>query len=366
MSRHRPRRRIHPVGAIPGALESAQSQTAVVTTMFAFGPDRFVEKVLPSLNDIVAQRDGLPMLWLNFDRPPDAQSIEQLQKQFGLPPLALEDVLHPTQRAKVEPFGPLLFLVIPMPMVGDESFRTEQLAIFVGPNFVITIQQHEGGDCLECIRRRIRSREGRVREKGSAYLTFALIDAVIDQYFPLVYALGERLDAVEEIVVAANIAPDMFAIRDIKHELAKVRQAIWPMRDALAALGMMENWFDLEHRIFLRNALDHVMRLLDTLDSDRSLASDLMELAVAIANARLGDVTKVLTMIATIFIPITFIAGVYGMNFVHMPEIHWEYGYAFAWALMLGNTIVLLIIFWRRGWFSRSVLTKARLRAKRL
>ncbi len=332
--------------------------------MFAFGPDRFVEKVLTSLDEVAELRAGLPVLWLNIDGTPDALTIKQLQRDFGLHSLALEDVLHPTQRAKVEPFGSLLFLVIPMPMVGDDSFRTEQLAIFVGPDFVITIQQHEGGDCLECIRKRIRLREGRVREKGSAYLTFALIDAVIDHYFPLVNTLGERVDAIEAVVVGGTTAPDMFAIREVKHELAKVRQAIWPMRDAIAALGTMESWFDLEHRIFLRNALDHVMRLLDILDSDRMLASDLMELSIAIANARLGEVTKILTMIATIFIPITFIAGVYGMNFEFMPELTWQYGYAFAWALMLGIALVLLVLFWRRGWFARSVFTDARRRAK--
>ncbi len=333
--------------------------------MFAFGPDRFVEKSLKTLEQVHAQREGLPVLWLNFDGPPDASMIEQLRREFGLHPLALEDVLHPTQRAKLEPFGSVLFLVIPMPLVGDGLFATEQLAVFLGPDFVISIQQHAGGDCLEGIREGIRHRIGRVREKGPAYLTFALIDGVVDHYFPLVNALGERVDAIEDAVVGACAAPDMFEIRDAKHELAKVRQAIWPMRDALTALGTMETWFDLEHRLYLRNALDHVMRLIDMLDSDRMLASDLMELAIAIANARLGEITKILTMIATIFIPITFIAGVYGMNFDVMPELRWKYGYLVVWAVMGTIALSLLVMFWRRGWFAPSIFTAARRRAQR-
>ncbi len=366
MSRRRPRRRVHPVGAVPGALESSQSHVPLNAELFAFGPDRCVEKSLTSLDEIPKLREGLPVLWLNFDGTPDGATLEQLRTQFNLHPLALEDVLHPTQRAKVEPFASALFLVIPMPIAREGPFETEQLAIFLGADFVISIQQQPEGDCLDCVRERIRQRSGRVREKGAAYLTFALIDAVIDHYFPLVNALGERVDAIEDAVVGANAPPDMFAIRDAKHELAKMRQAVWPMRDALTALTTMEAWFDLEHRVFLRNALDHVIRLIDMLDSDRMLASDLMELAIAIANARLGEVTKILTMIATIFIPLTFIAGVYGMNFEFMPELAWRYGYLFALIGMLAIALGLLVLFWRRGWFAPSVFNAARRRAKTL
>lgn len=296
------------------------------------------------------------MMWINIDGTPTDKVFAELGQIFSIHPLALEDVQHPTHRAKVEPFGSILFVVVPMPVESDGQFDTEQLAMFVGPHFVITVQEQANGDCLEPVRRRIRHHEGRIRDKGSPYLAFAIFDAVIDRYFPIVNALGERVDMIEEAVIDSRIAPDMYAIRDTKHDLSKVRQAIWPMRDAFTAMMTMEAWFDLEHRVFLRNALDHVMRLIDMLDSDRNMASDLMELAIAIANAKLSEVTKVLTMIATIFIPITFIAGVYGMNFEFMPELHWKYGYLFSLVLMGLITSGFLIMFWRRGWFHSTVL----------
>ena len=354
----KPRKRVElpPINLAPGTLEQSHVVTPSLMNIFAWNTDRFVEHKITSLDDVQRLRENLPVLWLNIDGTPDAALLSQLGQLFDLHPLALEDVQHPTQRAKVEPFGPNLFVVIPMPMNQDGQFETEQLAMFVGPSAVITISERPDGDCLEHVRRRIRHHEGRIRDKGAAYLAFAIFDAVIDHYFPIVNKLSERIDMIEEEVVGSRTAPDMYAIRDAKHDLAKVRQAIWPMRDALTALMTMEAWFDMEHRIFLRNALDHVMRLIDMLDSERTMASDLMELAIAIANAKLGEVTKVLTMIATIFIPITFIAGVYGMNFDFMPELHWKYGYALALGLMGLTTTGFMVMFWRRGWFRSSIM----------
>ena len=354
----KPRKRVElpPIDLGPGILEQSHVVTPFSMNIFAWNTDRFVEHKITSLVDVQRLRENLPMLWLNIDGTPDAALLSQLGQLFDLHPLALEDVQHPTQRAKVEPFGPNLFVVIPMPMNQDGQFETEQLAMFVGPSAVITISERPDGDCLEHVRRRIRQHEGRIRDKGAAYLAFAIFDAVIDHYFPIVNKLSERIDMIEEEVVGSRTAPDMYAIRDAKHDLAKVRQAIWPMRDALTALMTMEAWFDMEHRIFLRNALDHVMRLIDMLDSERTMASDLMELAIAIANAKLGEVTKVLTMIATIFIPITFIAGVYGMNFDFMPELHWKYGYVLALSLMGLTTTGFMVMFWRRGWFRSSIM----------
>ncbi|MDA0215121.1 MAG: magnesium/cobalt transporter CorA [Planctomycetota bacterium] len=360
MGKHRKNRKrieLPPIELAPGFLEKTSVVTAVKTTLFAWDTNRFVEHEITNLVEIAKLRENLPMLWLNIDGTPDSSFLAQLGQLFNLHPLALEDVQHPTQRAKVEPFGENLFVVVPMPLKECGPFETEQLAMFVGPSVVITISEQVEGDCLEHVRQRIRLHEGRVRDKGAPYLSFAIIDAVIDNYFPIVNELGDRIDHIEEVVVDSRTAPDMYAIRDAKHDLAKARQAIWPMRDVLTAMMTMEVWFDMEHRIFLRNALDHVMRLIDMLDSERTMASDLMELSIAIANAKLGEVTKVLTMIATIFIPITFIAGVYGMNFDFMPELHWKYGYEFALGLMGLSTLGFMVMFWRRGWFRSSIMS---------
>ena len=360
----KPRKRVElpPIDLGPGVLEQSHVVTPFAINIFAWNTHRFVEHKITSLVDVERLRENLSMLWINIDGTPDAALLSQLGQLFDLHPLALEDVQHPTQRAKVEPFGPNLFVVVPMPMNQNGQFETEQLAMFVGPSSVITISQRLDGDCLDHVRQRIRKHEGRIRDKGAPYLEFAIFDAVIDHYFPIVNELGQRIDLIEEVVVDSRTPPDMYAIRDAKLELAKVRQAIWPMRDALTAMMTMEAWFDMEHRIFLRNALDHVMRLIDMLDSERTMASDLMELAIAIANAKLGEVTKVLTMIATIFIPITFIAGVYGMNFEFMPELHWKYGYVLALSLMGLTTTGFMVMFWKRGWFRSSIMVERTLR----
>lgn len=322
--------------------------------MFAWSKETLVDLPAVTIAEVAAKRSGLPLLWLNIDGTPDSATLSELGKQFGLHPLALEDVANPTHRAKVEPYDRVLFVVVPIPAV-TTPFDTEQLAMFLGPDFVITIQEAPDGDCLDVVRRRLRLSEGRVRERGASYLAFSIFDAVIDHYFPIVNALSARVDEIESTIVDSRAAPDMYAIRDVKHELMRVRQAIWPMRDALTAMMTMEAWFDLDHRLFLRNALDHVMRLIDMLDSDRSLASDLMDLAVAIANAKLGEVTKVLTMIATIFIPITFIASIYGMNFDFMPELHEPWAYPAVLGVMVLTAASFLYMFWRRGWFAAAM-----------
>ncbi len=360
MSRQRRKTRrasVHPVAASPGSIDLSTASASKNIEVFAWDSQRLVEGHTTTLPEALALRDGLPLLWINIDGTPSGTLLNELGLAFGIHPLALEDVQHPTQRAKVEPFGSVLFVVVPIPTIADGEFQSEQLAMFIGSNFVLTIQERDDGDCLDSLRRRIRSHQGRIRDKASPYLAFAIIDAVIDHYFPIVNDIGSRVDAIEEDVVDTRTPPDMYAIRHAKHDLAKVRQAIWPMRDALTAMMTMESWFDLEHRLFLRNALDHVMRLIDMLDADRTMASELMELTIGIANAKLGEVTKVLTMIATIFIPITFVAGVYGMNFDEMPELHWKYGYFVALGVMAIITVSFLTMFWRHGWFKPTMLS---------
>lgn len=357
---------VHPVAAVPGSLDLSTASANTKIEVLAWDSERFVEGQTPSVLEAIAMRNGLPQLWINIDGTPSGELLQELGQAFGIHPLALEDVQHPTQRAKVEPFGSVLFIVFPIPTLCEGEFQTEQLAMFIGPNFVLTIQERADGDCLDALRRRIRSHQGRIRDKASPYLAFAIIDTVVDHYFPIVNELGSRIDAIEEDVVDTRTPPDMYAIRNVKHDLAKMRQSIWPMRDALTAMMTMESWFDLEHRLFLRNALDHVMRLVDMLDADRTMASELMELTIAIANAKLGEVTKVLTMIATIFIPITFIAGVYGMNFDEMPELRWKYGYFAALTAMALLTGSFLVMFWRRGWFKPTMLSRPNDRRKQV
>ncbi|MBU3727696.1 MAG: magnesium/cobalt transporter CorA [Phycisphaerales bacterium] len=350
------------VGLPPGSIVVDPGHPTAVATAFGYGPDGFEERAITDVAQLDELRARWPLLWLNVDGLGDGSLIKAVGEKFSLHPLALEDVTDPNQRAKVEPYGDTTFIVIPMPRATAESFETEQLSIFMGKDFVVTFQERVGGDCLDPCRDRIRFKRGRVRTSGSAYLAYALLDNVIDSYFPALGTLGERLDGLEERIIFHTHADAIFEIRAVKRDLMRMRRAVWPVRDAVTTLMMLESVFDAEHRLYLRDAFDHVIRVMDLLDTDRAVASDLMEMYMAVSNNRLGEVTKVLTIIATIFIPLSFIASIYGMNFDpadspwNMPELHWTYGYPFALGLMALVAGSFLLFFWRRGWLGGSFL----------
>lgn len=350
------------VGLPPGSIVVDPGQPSASATAFGYGPEGFEERVITDVAQLDDLRARWPQLWLNVDGVGDGTLIQAVGEKFSLHPLALEDVTDPSQRAKVEPYGDTTFIVIPMPHATAEGFETEQLSIFMGKDFVVTFQERLGGDCLDPIRDRIRLKRGRVRTSGAPYLAYALLDSVIDSYFPALGTLGDRLDKLEERIIFHTQADAIFEIRAVKRDLMRMRRAVWPVRDAVTTLMMLDSMFDAEHRLYLRDAFDHVIRVMDLLDTDRAVASDLMEMYMAVSNNRLGEVTKVLTIIATIFIPLSFIASIYGMNFDpadspwNMPELHWTYGYPFALGLMAMTAGGFLVFFWRRGWLGRSFL----------
>ena len=360
--RRKPPRAGPRVGLPPGTIVVDPGHPSAIATVFGYGPDGFEERAITDVRELEEVRARWPLLWLNVDGLGDGSLIKAVGECFGLHPLALEDVTDPSQRAKVEPYGDTTFVVIPMPRATPEGFETEQLAMFIGKDFVVTFQERVGGDCLDPCRDRIRFKRGRVRTSGSAYLGYALLDNVIASYFPALATLGERLDSLEERIIFHTHAEAIFEIRTVKRDLMRMRRAVWPVRDAVTTLMMLENVFDAEHRLYLRDAFDHVIRVMDLLDTDRAVASDLMEMYMAVSNNRLGEVTKVLTIIATIFIPLSFIASIYGMNFDpddspwNMPELHWRLGYPFALGLMALVAGGFLLFFWRRGWLGGSFL----------
>lgn len=354
------------VGLPPGTIVVDPGAPSAVATVFGYGPDGFEERTVATVEELDAIRSRWPLLWLNVDGLGDGSLVRAIGEKFGLHPLALEDVTDPTQRAKVEPYGDTTFIVIPMPRATPDAFETEQLSIFIGKDFVVTFQERVGGDCLDPCRERIRHKRGRVRTSGAAYLGYALLDNVIDSYFPALGTLGDRLDGLEERIIFETRPEAIFEIRAVKNDLMRMRRAVWPVRDVVTTLMMLESVFDAEHRLYLRDAFDHVVRVMDLLDTDRAVASDLMEIYMAVSNNRLGEVTKVLTIIATIFIPLSFIASIYGMNFDtqkgdwNMPELEWTYGYPFALGLMALVAGSFLVFFWRRGWLGGSFLSPER------
>jgi magnesium transporter len=312
-----------------------------------------------STNDIEdVIRCSHAVVWINITGLGDATLISHIGEKFQLHRLALEDVVHPQQRPKVEPYGDHLFIVFRAPecLPPGSPISTEQISLFLLKNVVITFQEGRE-DCFNGVRERVRRSLGRIRRVGADYLMYSLLDAAIDGFFPLAEEIGEEIEALEESTSRRISMLTSRRIYRVKRELMSIRRAIWPLRELTNSLVRDEHpLIEQETRVHLRDCYDHCVRLMDIVENDRELATGLMEMHLAFASFRMNEVMKVLTLIATIFMPLTFIVGIYGMNFhpeqspYNMPELNWKYGYFFALGLCVISAGGMLIYFRRRQW----------------
>ncbi len=350
----RVRRKSQP-GASPGTIAPAADALRPIVHVISYGPDEIHESSIDNLADLKNLVGKLPVTWINVDGVGDAATIEKLGEIFKLHSLALEDVVNVHQRAKVEEYGEHLFIVARM-VSRNEHLETEQISFFLGQGFLLTIQE-AGGDCLDPVRERIRKARGRIRGAGADYLAYALLDAVVDHYFPIVDDYGDQLEALDDQVAQRETHRTMDELHLVRGDLMLLRRSIRPLRDALVKLMPDPTaLISPETQIYVRDCYDHTVQLLDLLDSYREMCSDLREFHVSSISSHMNEIVKVLTIISTIFIPLSFIAGVYGMNFKteasswNMPELGWPLGYLFSLGLMGIVAAVLLCYFWRRGW----------------
>lgn len=351
--RHILRRRKTTIGAAPGLLNADPTALPTHLDVVGYSLDAIAEKRLSSVDEIDAMRERWPLVWVNVTGLQDVASIERIGQAFGLHRLALEDVLSVHQRPKLEEYSDHFFVVLRMLRAEGTS---EQISVFFGAGFVITFQEREG-DCFEPVRHRLRQGSPRIRGGGSDYLAYALVDAVVDAYFPALEQLGDKLDRVETTVLERPIPGVVREVAEVKHELLALRRAVWPLREAVSALQRQESALvAAETRIYLRDCYDHTVQLIDLIESYRELAGGLLDSYMTGVSFRTGEITKVLTIIATVFIPLTFVAGIYGMNFdsskspYNMPELGWKWGYPAALGLMALITVLLVIYFRRKGW----------------
>lgn len=347
-------RRAQP-GASPGTLIVDPEAPKPVITMMSYGPDRFEERTLESLDPIKESLQKWPVTWINVEGLGDAHTIRKLGEIFGFHRLALEDVINVHQRAKVDEFGDHLYVVVRM-VDNEERTRTEQLSVFLGTNYVLMFQEYPG-DCFRAVRDRIRKKLGRIRTAGPDYLMYALLDTNLDSYFPYLEEVGENLETLEDEVLSNPKRETVSKIHNVKRELLSLRRAVWPQRDALQTLFRETHpLITRETQLYLRDGYDHVIQIIDLIETYRELGSDLIDIHLSSASNRMNEVMKLLTIISTIFIPLTFIVGLYGMNFRtnlspwNMPELEWYWGYPFVWGVMLATTGIMLYIFRRRGW----------------
>jgi len=359
--RQKPSRRditIHrrtPPGASPGQVIPDPSQPKPTIQVLAFDQERVVTHDVPDAAAARALVGRHALTWINVEGLGDARAIEQFGELFHLHRLALEDTVNVHQRAKVDDYGEVLFIVMRMVTCPDRC-ATEQLSVFVGPNWVLTFQEGTPGDPFDRIRARIRE-GGRIRQLGSGYLAYALMDAVIDAYYPVLEIYAERLDNLEERVVQPRNMQVMDELHSVKADLLILRRAIWPLRDALALLAREETTrFSEAVRPYLRDCYDHTIQVVELIETYRELTADLRDLHMTALSNRINETMRVLTIISTIFIPLTFIAGIYGMNFDpntspwNMPELRWYWGYPACLAAMAIAAVCLVIYFYRQGW----------------
>ncbi len=336
-------------GAVPGTLVAPAEALPPRITVLAYGPEEFRETELATAGEVQQYLGSAAVVWVNVDGLGDTKTVQALGDMLHIHPLALEDVFNIRHRPKLEEYDQQLFVMTRMASLG-ERFEHEQLSMFVGSGYVLTFQER-AGDCLKPVRTRLREKRGQLRNRGVDYLAYAILDAVVDSYFPVLEEYSERLEALQEEILTNPPTDTLARIQATRHDLLALRRSVWPQREFLSALARDETPLITERtRLYFRDAHDHAVRIVDLLDTYRDIGNGLSDLYLSSMSTRMNGVMKVLTIVATIFIPLTFIAGIYGMNFANMPELRWSFGYPLALGVMLVIGIGQLALFRRKGW----------------
>lgn len=345
-------RRPHPApGAEPGTLVSEPGAVPPAVTVMAYGPHEITETPVDDLTLLRYMRGKWPVVWVNVNGVAHAPTLQQVGDIFGLHRLALEDLGDVRQRAKVESYGDdHTFFVVKMARLAP-GLDLEQVGVFLGPDFVVTFQERLG-DVLDPLRQRIRVVNGRLRNAGPDHLAYAVIDTIVDHYFPVAEAYADRLDALEEEIVHRPSRDAMNRLHAAKRDLMQLRRAVWPMRDALNCVVREPGpLVRPETVVYFRDTADHCFHVMDLVETYRDLASSLTDLYLTTVSNRMNEIMKVLTVFAAIFIPLGFITGVYGMDVEH-PRRAWWWDLPFVFTLMGATALLLLLWFARKGWLS--------------
>jgi magnesium transporter len=341
-------------GLSPGSLVHIGEKKIdeIKMTLINYDPEQLLEKALPTIEASFPYKDTPPVTWINVDGLHEVNVIEKIGVHFGIHPLVLEDIVNTGQRPKVEEFENYIYIVLKMLDIDTavDHITAEQVSLIIGPHFLISFQEKEG-DVFNYVRERIRKARGRIRKSGCDYLAYALMDAVVDHYFVILEKLGEKIEQLEEQLLEEPTPRILEEIHHLKREMIFFRKQVWPLREVINSLikDPSELIQETTH-IFLRDVYDHTIQVIDTIESFRDVLSGLSDLYLSTVSNRMNEVMKVLTIIATIFIPLTFIAGIYGMNFEFMPELKWHWAYPMLWVLLVVIFVLMVMWFKRRRW----------------
>ncbi|WGM89889.1 MAG: magnesium/cobalt transporter CorA [Candidatus Bathyarchaeum tardum] len=324
----------------------------VKVSCIRYHEEYFEENEEKTIDDCFPLKNKPIVTWINISGVHQLSNIEKIGKNLKTHPLVLEDIMHTGQRPKMEDFEDYLFVVLKM-LQYDEAVnetRTEQVSLLLGCNYVVSFQEDEG-DVFDLIRDRLRTDRGRIRKMGADYLLYSLLDAIVDNYFMVLEKIGEKIEDIEDDLLKNPTSEVLQTIHQLKRELIFLRKSVWPLREVISRLERWESsLIDKSIDIYLRDVYDHTIQVIDALETFRDVLSGMLEIYLSSVSNRMNEVMKVLTIIATIFIPLTLIAGIYGMNFKYMPELDSPWGYPMVYVAMFAVSAVMLIYFRKKKW----------------
>ncbi len=350
----------HQPGTMPGVLYIPPGSSRPKISLIDYNAINVIRKEIATPEECALYLDTQSISWVEVQGLGDEDILRRLGKVFGLHPLVLEDIVNVTERPKIEEYEAQLVIICRMvvPKRTEPGFHSEQVSLVLGENYLLSVQEEPEYDCLEGVRARICNNKGIIRKRRADYLAYTLLDAIVDGFFPVLEHYGERIEELEEEAIFNPTRQTLQKIYGVRRELLQLRRYIWPQRDAINSLIRDGNQLIRDEvRIYLRDCYDHTVQVMDMIETYRELASGLMDVYLSAVSNRMNEVMKFLTIMSSIFIPLTFIAGIYGMNFNtekspnNMPELNWYWGYFLCLGFMGAVAISLIVIFWRKGWF---------------
>lgn len=349
------KRRSKKAGLPPGALiHIGEKKTEKVRiTVIDYDEEHFEEKEIETIEECLIFKEKPAVTWINVEGIHNVEILEKLGSCYDIHTLILEDILNTDQRPKIEDMGNYAYIVLKMfyPKGKGNGIVTEQISIILSQNFVISFQEGLEGDVFNPVRARLRSGNGRIRKLGADYLVYSLIDAIVDNYFIILEKLGEEIELVEEELVSNPTEEILKTTHNLKMEMLFLRKAVWPLREVISKMERGElSLINQSTLIYLRDVYDHTIQVIDTIETFRDMVGGMLEIYLSSVSNRMNAVMKILTIIATLFMPLTFLAGIYGMNFKYMPELEWRWGYPVVLSVMFVIALLMLIYFRRKKW----------------
>jgi len=342
-----------PVGARPGTLAIPEGSPPPRIYLFDYSEETLVEGLVDDLDDLEPYTRTESTTWIDVQGMGDEAALWRIAEMFGIHPLAVEDAVNLPQRAKTELYDDYQLVIARSPLVEDGRLEVPQVCILIGRRTLLTFQDRYFG-FFDPIRERIRDGIGPIRRGGPDYLAYAVLDVLVDRYYPVVEDLSERLDELEEVIVRDPQSEDLVGIHKVRRDVATLRRVGWPQREMVSEMARSPSPFVSEDvRVYLRDSFDHISQIMGRVDFCREVAVGLMDIYLSNLSHRQNEIMKVLTLMASIFIPLTFIAGIYGMNFEHMPELRFRGAYFAVLAVMVGLAVFMVGYFRRRGWLGR-------------